>query len=189
MLELLNKKGIAGFSAIAIVSVVVFFIGNQPTLYILEEQKLSNAPDFFLEGLTVNSYDINGNLTETLKADTANHYTQKRTDFVQPTIIRISDNKHSIASANTGFIDDASDNFTLSNNAQITSYKDNEITVKIKADTITYNDEKQTIVGQQKSQLITQQGTTKSDTISFDLAKNTATLSGGVTGHYETSHN
>ncbi|WP_425641087.1 LPS export ABC transporter periplasmic protein LptC [Marinomonas gallaica] len=182
----LNPKGIAGISALVIVLVAVFLLGNRPTLYILEEQKLSNAPDFFLEGVTVKSFDLNGQLTETVTADIANHYTQKQTDLDHPVITRIDGNSSSIASAETGFINDTSNSFTLSKSAQITRFKNETETAKIKANTITYNDESQTIVGTQQSQLITPQGVTKSDIISFDLAKETAILSGGVTGQYET---
>lgn len=189
MLESIKKiaqhKGLAGITAVAIVAAVVFLLGSRPTLYILEEQKLSEAPDFFLEGVEVRSFSATGELQETINADAANHYIEQHTKLDNPVITRTSGNISSVASADKGLIDDTSDSFTLSDNATITRYQGQQETARVEALTITYNDEDQTIHGQTQGKLITQQGITESDSIRFNLVDNTATLDGGVKGHYE----
>lgn len=191
MLEGIKKiaqhKGLAGIGAVATVATVVFLLGSRPTLYILEEQKLSEAPDFFLEGVEVRSFNINGELQETINAEAANHYLEQHTKLTNPVITRSSGNISSVASANNGLIDDTSDSFTLSDNASITRYQDHQETARVEALTITYNDADQSIHGQSRGKLITQQGITESDSIRFNLVDNTATLDGGVKGHYDVS--
>lgn len=191
MLESVKKiaqhKGLAGIAAVAIVAAVVFLLGNRPTLYILEEQKLSEAPDFFLEGVQVKSFNVAGELQETIHADAANHYIQQHTKLTNPVITRSTGNISSVASADKGLIDDTSDSFTLSDNAIITRYQGQQESARVEALTITYNDENQNIHGQSQGKLITQQGITESDSIRFNLVDNTATLEGGVKGHYDVS--
>lgn len=185
--KIAQHKGLAGFTAVAIVAAVVFLLGSRPTLYILEEQKLSDAPDFFLEGVKVRSYNTTGELKETIHAEAANHYIEQNTKLTNPVITRSNGSVSSIASADQGLIDDSSDSFTLSQNARITRYQDQQETARIEALTITYNGEAQSIHGQQQGKLITEQGTTESDSIRFNLVDNTATLEGGVKGHYDVS--
>lgn len=191
MLESIKKvaqhKRLAGIAAVAIVAAVVFLLGSRPTLYIVEEQKLSEAPDFFLEGVEVRSFSDAGELQETINAEAANHYIEQHTKLTKPVITRSSGDISSIASADNGLIDDSSDSFTLSDNASIIRYQGQQETARVEALTITYNDEDQTIHGRSRGKLITQQGTTESDNIRFNLVDNTATLDGGVTGHYDVS--
>ncbi|SBS27360.1 Lipopolysaccharide-assembly, LptC-related [Marinomonas aquimarina] len=185
--KIAQHKGLAGGVAVALVAAVVFLLGSRPTLYILEEQKLSEAPDFFLEGVQLKSFNEAGQLQETIHADAANHYNAQHTRLTNPVITRSAGNISSIASAKNGLIDDVSDSFTLSEEARVIRYLDQQETARVEASTITYSDEDQTIRGQQQSKLTTQQGITESDSIQFNLVDNTATLDGGVTGHYDVS--
>ncbi len=185
--NIIQHKGFAGFLAIALVSIAVFFIGNRPTLYILDEQKLSDAPDFFLEDVTARSYSPDGKLQEVLQAQAANHYLKKQTTLELPVVTRYTENLKSISSAESGLLNDRDNTVTFNDNAKVIRYAENVETGRIQADTLLFNNDNQTIISHGNSELITPQGTTKSASIFFDLTDNTATLNGGVSGHYEAS--
>lgn len=179
-----NKK-LSGMLALGIIAILVFLLGNQPTLYILEEQKLTSAPDFFLEGVKSKSYDSEGLLKEVISAKTANHFLQQQTQLEQPVIETFQNNNRTIASAEKGLIEDSSNIISLSKNALITRVDNNQTVLNMSANDIIYNGEQNTIIGQGNSILTSAQGRTVSDTIEFNTVENTATLSGGVKGHYD----
>ncbi|MBJ7549555.1 LPS export ABC transporter periplasmic protein LptC [Marinomonas ostreistagni] len=186
--KLIDNKGLTGFFAIAVVAVVVFLFGNQPTLYILEEQKLSDAPDFFLEGVTVKSYDKSGLLVETVVAQSANHYVAQQTTLEQPVITKVTENIKSVAEAETGVINDTDNTITLNQSAVVARFINSIESGRVQANTILFNDRNQTILGQGNSALKTPQGTTLADSIFYNLTDNTATLNGGVSGHYDVTN-
>lgn len=185
--KIFERKVATGIVAAAVVMLGTFWLGNQPTLYILEEQKLERVPDFFLEGVTSKTYNRQGALEQTVTAQTTNHYIEQKTELLNPNIERMNNGIISVAKAERGTIVDASQSFSLSGNASITRLKENIETARINADQITYDDPKQMILGQGNSELITPQGKTVSNSITFDLLRDTATLNGGVTGHYDVS--
>ncbi|MEC8081500.1 MAG: LPS export ABC transporter periplasmic protein LptC [Pseudomonadota bacterium] len=184
---IIQHKGFAGFLAIALVSIAVFFIGNRPTLYILDEEKLSDAPDFFLENVTTRSYDSDGKALEVLQAQAANHYLEKKTALEQPIVTRYTDNLMSITSAESGLLHDQDNTASFNVNAKVIRYADNVETGRIQADTLFFNNNNQTFISHGNSELITPQGITQSVSIFFNLTDNTATLNGGVSGRYEVS--
>lgn len=188
MHRFLDKRRLTGFLAVCVVFVAVFWLGNRPTLYIVEQQKLSGAPDFFLEGVQSRSFDETGKLEQTLTAVSAYHYTGNRNTLLNSPIIKSQNaNILSVASGKTGTISDATNSFSLQGDASIVRFQNNSEVVRVQANTLVYNDAMQTIQGQHGSKLITAKGTTQSDSIIFDLAQDIATLTGGVTSHYEVS--
>ncbi|MBM6549855.1 LPS export ABC transporter periplasmic protein LptC [Marinomonas ostreistagni] len=188
MRTFLGRKRLTGLAAGVVVIAGVFWLGSQPSLLnILDEQKLEQVPDFFLEGVESRTYGVEGNLQEIVTADTTTHYAEQRTELINPNIERRNGAIITVAVGNEGTLVDASESFSLIEDASVTRYQDGNETARINAHSITYDDANQNIFGEGDSELITKQGTTLSDNISFDLIKDTATLNGGVTGHYDVS--
>lgn len=185
--RLSERRALTGVISGIIVLACTFWFGNRPTLNILEEEKLERVPDFFLEGVVSKTYGVDGKLQQTITSDTTNHYTEQKTELVNPNIRRINNDIITVATADSGTIIDESQSFSLTENANITRLENDKQTAQVRATKITYNDDAQTIFGEGNSEFITQQGTTHSDTVTFDILKDTATLNGGVTSRYDVS--
>lgn len=187
---ILERKRLIGIACILIVFVLIFILGNKPSLYLIEEQKLVSSPDYFLENVTTKTYAVDGNLVEEVAANTANHYNaSKETLLIQPVITRTEPGATTIAQAENGTINDSSKNFTLNGDASVVRTSSDSKNVKIEAQTITYDDSSQQITGKTQAKLSSAQINTSSDIIIHNLKEETTSLDGGVVGTYEPEKN
>ncbi|MFD1383928.1 LPS export ABC transporter periplasmic protein LptC [Rhodanobacter aciditrophus] len=187
---ILERKRLIGVACILIVFVLIFILGNKPSLYLIEEQKLVSSPDYFLENVTTKTYAVNGNLVEEVAANTANHYNaSKETLLIRPVITRTEPGATTIAQAENGAINDSSKNFTLNGDASVVRTSSDNKNVKIEAQTITYDDSSQLITGKAQAKLSSAQINTSSDIIIHNLKEETTSLDGGVVGTYEPEKN
>lgn len=181
-----ERKRFLGLVSVALVFALIFILGNKPTLYLIEEQKLQTSPDYFLENVHSKSYDVDGTLFEEVIANTANHYNDsQKTLLTKPNITRIQVDSNTVAIADTGTINDATRNFTLAGNASIERTDNAAKKVRIDAKTIIYDDAAQLIVGEENATLTSSQVKTSSSTLIYNLIYETMSLDGDVTSNYE----
>lgn len=182
----LERKRVIAAISIAVVVVVFFILGNRPTLYLLEEQKLESSPDYFLEQVDSKSFDQNGKVVEEIIAASANHFNDSKTTvFSHPVFTRIHPEYISIATGEAGEVNDSSKNYSLSGDAKIVRTDIYQKSIEVSAENISYDDQAQTILGEVDASLKSNQLVTHSDKLFFDITNESASLNGGVTSNYE----
>lgn len=188
MVRLSPKYMIIGAVAVTITT-AFFFMRSSTTDTLVEAEKLSSTPDYFITTLNAKEFDENGALQETLTAVQTLHYNQdSRTLLESPTVKRHDIEGSWNAESKKGIIEDGSNDILLTEDAVAVKQFLESPDITLKADNIHYLDNNQSLTSTGNATLYSEQGTTTAKTITTYINSEEVVMTGSVRGQYETAH-
>lgn len=156
---------------------------------IVESDLLNDAPDYFINEVYIMTFNKDGVLSETLKAEQTRHYrTQSKTLLVQPAVERFTATGNWAAEANTGIIEEGSKDILLIGEARATKWLRKSNKIELLSDSVHYLEQDMSLTSLGNPTLLSPQGQTTATKIVTYIDSEKVFMTNSVRGIYETAN-
>lgn len=156
---------------------------------IVESDLLNDAPDYFINEVYIMTFNKDGVLSETLKAEQTRHYrTQSKTLLVQPAVERFTATGNWAAEANTGIIEEGSKDILLTGEARATKWLRKSNKIELLSDSVHYLEQDMSLTSLGNPTLLSPQGQTTAKKIVTYIDSEKVFMTNSVRGIYETAN-